>query len=206
MIRVPARADLASEADPLADLGDPEPARRDLRRQAREIHHDPVAAEPVRTDPHVEAGRVRAELTQGERVVGTAQFEGTELMTVANLHKMEVMVDVNENDIIRVSMGDTAIIDVDSYTHTGQTFKGVVTNIANTANQKVSPDAVTEFEVRILIMNESYEKLRREQSTVTPFRPGMTATADIVVKKLENVLLVPNAALRFTPPLEKKSS
>ena len=86
----------------------------------------------------------------GERVVGTAQMTGTEMLRIADLTKMEARVDVNENDIIRVNIGDTANIDVDSYSHTGKLFKGVVTNIANTANDKTSPDAVTEFEVRRL--------------------------------------------------------
>jgi len=142
----------------------------------------------------------------GERVVGTAQMTGTEMMRIADLSKMEARVDVNENDIIRVSMGDTAIIDVDSYTHTGQTFKGVVTNIANTANQKVSPDAVTEFEVRILIMDESYRKLREEQKTVTPFRPGMTASVDIITEQKENILTVPLAAVTTRDPERKKEA
>jgi HlyD family secretion protein len=136
----------------------------------------------------------------GERVVGTAQMAGTEMMRIADLSKMEARVDVNENDIIRVSMADTAIIDVDSYSHTGQTFKGVVTNIANTANEKLSPDAVTEFEVRILILNESYEQLMEEQATVTPFRPGMTASVDIITDIKENILTVPLAAVTTRDP------
>jgi HlyD family secretion protein len=105
----------------------------------------------------------------GERVVGTAQMTGTEMLRIADLTKMEARVDVNENDIIRVSVGDTADIDVDSYSHTGKKFKGVVTNIANTANDKTSPDAVTEFEVRIRILNSSYEDLVKEQNMVSPF-------------------------------------
>jgi HlyD family secretion protein len=92
---------------------------------------------------------------KGERVVGTSQMAGTEMLRIADLNRMEVRVDVNENDIIRVSEGDTAAIDVDAYSHTGREFLGVVTQIANTANDKASPDAVTEFEVRIRILNES---------------------------------------------------
>src|SRR5690606_20089661 len=83
---------------------------------------------------------------KGERVVGTSQMAGTEMLRIADLNKMEVRVDVNENDIIRVTIGDTAIIDVDAYSHTKKLFKGVVTQIANTANDKLSQDAVTEFE------------------------------------------------------------
>lgn len=83
---------------------------------------------------------------KGERVVGTATMAGTEMLRIADLNVMEVRVDVNENDIVRVSVGDTAIIDVDSYASTNKEFKGVVTLIANTAKDKVSADAITEFE------------------------------------------------------------
>lgn len=131
---------------------------------------------------------------QGERVVGTSQMAGTEMLRIANLNKMEVRVDVNENDIIRVSLGDTAIIDVDSYSHMNRNFKGVVTSIANTANAKASPDAVTEFEVKVRILNSSYEDLVKE-GMKTPFRPGMTASVEIITNKAENVLSVPLAAV-----------
>lgn len=131
---------------------------------------------------------------QGERVVGTSQMAGTELLRIANLNKMEVRVDVNENDIIRVGLGDTAIVDVDSYAHMKRKFKGVVTSIANTANTKASPDAVTEFEVKVRILNNSYEDLVKE-GMKTPFRPGMTASVEIITNKAENVLSVPLAAV-----------
>src|SRR5690606_25618193 len=91
----------------------------------------------------------------GARVVGTAQMAGTEMMRLADLNKMDVRVDVNENDIVRISLGDTSIIDVDSYTYSGKKFTGVVTAIAHSANEKATPDAVTEFEVRIRILNKS---------------------------------------------------
>jgi HlyD family secretion protein len=132
----------------------------------------------------------------GERVVGTAQMAGTELLRIADLSKMEARVDVNENDIIRLELGDTAIVDVDAYAHTGKKFKGVVTNIANTANDKTSPDAVTEFEVRILLLNESYNDLMtEEQAARSPFRPGMTASVDIITEVADNVLSVPLSAV-----------
>jgi HlyD family secretion protein len=140
----------------------------------------------------------------GERVVGTAQMTGTEMLRIADLTKMEARVDVNENDIIRVSVGDTAEIDVDSYTHTGKLFKGIVTNIANTANDKTSPDAVTEFEVRIRILNSSYEELLEEQGTVSPFRPGMTASVDITTEVKNGVLTIPLSAVTTRNPNEKK--
>jgi HlyD family secretion protein len=131
---------------------------------------------------------------KGERVVGTSQMAGTEMLRIADLNRMEVRVDVNENDIIRVSVGDTATIDVDAYSHTGREFEGVVTQIANTANDKASPDAVTEFEVRIRILNESYQDLI-EETARSPFRPGMTASVDIKTNKKSGILTVPLAAV-----------
>jgi HlyD family secretion protein len=131
---------------------------------------------------------------KGERVVGTAQMAGTEMLTIADLSKMEVRVDVNENDIIRLSMGDTTIIDVDSYSSTGKKFKGIVTSIANTANTKASADAVTEFKVKIRILNSSYDDLVAE-GTKYPFRPGMTASVEIITTSKDNVLSVPLSAV-----------
>jgi len=131
---------------------------------------------------------------KGERVVGTSQMAGTEMLRIADLNRMEVRVDVNENDIIRVSVGDTAIIDVDAYSHTGKEFTGVVTQIANTAKDKLSEDAVTEFEVRIRILNESYQDLI-EKTSQSPFRPGMTASVDIMTNRKDEILTVPLAAV-----------
>ncbi len=140
----------------------------------------------------------------GERVVGTSQMAGTEMLRIANLNNMEVRINVNENDIVRVSLGDTANIDVDSYSLTGKKFKGIVTQIANTANgsggtlaaASAATDAVTEFEVRIRILPESYRDLiDRKAKKVYPFKPGMTATVDIITEKKEKVLSVPIAAV-----------
>ncbi len=131
---------------------------------------------------------------KGERVVGTATMAGTEMLRIADLHVMEVRVNVNENDIVRVSVGDTAIIDVDAYASINKEFKGLVTLIANTAKDKVSADAITEFEVRILILDSSYEDLVKTGNRF-PFRPGMTASADIITTRKENVLSVPLAAV-----------
>ena len=131
---------------------------------------------------------------KGERVVGTSQMAGTEMLRIADLNRMEVRVDVNENDIIRVSVGDTAIIDVDAYSYTGKKFSGVVTQIANTAKDKISEDAVTEFEVRIRILNESYADLLEEKAR-SPFRPGMTASVDVITTKKKDILTVPLSAV-----------
>jgi len=142
----------------------------------------------------------------GERVVGTSQMAGTELMRIANLQNMEVRVNVNENDIVRVNLGDTADIEVDSYTTAGRKFKGVVTEIANTANglasssgtaaASLSTDAVTEFEVKVKILNNSYSDLLAEKDKKGyPFKPGMTASVEIITDRKNGVLAVPIAAV-----------
>jgi HlyD family secretion protein len=141
----------------------------------------------------------------GERVVGTATMSGTEMLRIADLNKMEVRVNVNENDIVRVSVGDTAIIDVDSYSNTKKEFKGLVTLIANTAKDKLSADAITEFEVRILILSSSYQDLVKEGNRF-PFRPGMTASVDIITTRKENVLSVPLASVTTRNPKKDKGS
>ncbi|MDX5340453.1 MAG: efflux RND transporter periplasmic adaptor subunit [Cyclobacteriaceae bacterium] len=127
---------------------------------------------------------------KGERVVGTQQMAGTEMMTIADLSKMEVRVDVNENDIVRLSLGDTTIIDVDAYSATGKKFKGIVTSIANTANTKASADAVTEFKVKIRILNSSYQDLVQAGNKY-PFRPGMTASVEIMTTSKNDALAIP---------------
>jgi HlyD family secretion protein len=139
---------------------------------------------------------------KGERVVGTATMSGTEMLRIADLNTMEVRVNVNENDIVRVAVGDTALIDVDAYSNINKEFKGVVTLIANTAKDKVSADAITEFEVRILILRSSYEDLIKE-GTKFPFRPGMTASVDIITTRKSNVLSVPLASVTTRNPNEE---
>ncbi len=127
---------------------------------------------------------------KGERVVGTAQMEGTEIMRLANLNEMEVSVDVNENDIVRVHNGDTSLIEVDAYLD--RKFKGIVTEIANSANTTgVTADQVTNFTVKIRILQESYQDLILANKNVAPFRPGMSATVDVQTKKVGSVISVP---------------
>jgi len=129
----------------------------------------------------------------GERVVGTMQMAGTEMLRIADLNYMEVVVNVNENDIVRVHMGDTSNIDVDAYPN--QTFKGIVTSIANSSTTTssvttVSSDQVSNYEVKIRILPESYKNLV-DNNNLYPFRPGMSATVDIKTKTEINVLAVP---------------
>jgi HlyD family secretion protein len=119
---------------------------------------------------------------------------GTEMLRIADLNKMEVRVNVNENDIVRAHLGDSVIIDVDAYQNINKQFKGIVTNIANTAKDKASADAITEFEVRIVVLRSSYEDLIK-QGNKFPFRPGMTASVDILTTRKANVLSVPLAAV-----------
>jgi len=126
----------------------------------------------------------------GERVLGTQQMAGTELLRVANLNNMEVEVDVNENDIVKIKIGDEANVEVDAYLK--KKFKGVVTSISNSASTTLTSDQVTNFKVKVRILKESYQDLLDGQpKTYSPFRPGMTATVDIITKTKSNVLAVP---------------
>ncbi len=138
----------------------------------------------------------RLSIEKGERVTGASQFSsGTEIMRIANLERMVVNVEVNENDIVRVSMFDTCIIEVDAYlTHK---FKGIVTEIATSANVVgVSADQVTNFEVKILILEDSYQDLVKAEDIIkSPFRPGMSATVDIQTETAPNIITVPIQAV-----------
>jgi HlyD family secretion protein len=126
----------------------------------------------------------------GERVLGTQQMAGTEILRVANLNNMEVEVDVNENDIVKIKVGDQARVEVDAYLK--KQFKGIVTSISNSASTALTADQVTNFKVKIRILKESYQDLLEgKPATYSPFRPGMTATVDIVTKSKTNVLAVP---------------
>lgn len=126
----------------------------------------------------------------GERVLGTQQMAGTELLRVANLNNMEVEVDVNENDIVKIKVGDEANVEVDAYLK--KQFKGVVTSISNSASSTLTADQVTNFKVKVRIVKESYmDLLEGQPATYSPFRPGMTATVDIITKTKKNVLSVP---------------
>ncbi len=130
----------------------------------------------------------------GERVVGTQQMAGTEIMRVANLTNMEVEVDVNENDIVKVNIGDSTIVEVDAYLK--KQFKGLVTEIANSADGVLTADQVTNFKVKVRIIEESYKDLLEgKDESYSPFRPGMTATVDIITNKRENVVGVPISAI-----------
>jgi len=138
----------------------------------------------------------------GERVVGTATMEGTEIMRLADLNEMEVNVDVNENDIIRVHKNDTTLIEVDAYQD--KKFKGLVTEVANSANTTgINADQVTNYTVKIRVLRESYQDLITEINPVV-FRPGMSASVEILTRKVKNALSIPiQAVTTRTDSLQK---
>ncbi|QNL49670.1 efflux RND transporter periplasmic adaptor subunit [Olivibacter sp. SDN3] len=152
---------------------------------------------------------------EGERVVGTAQMEGTEIMRIANLISMEVNVDVNESDINRVSLNNGADIEIDAFR--GRKFKGVVTEIASsssanstaasgTTNASSNTDQVTNFTVKVRILPESYDDLLKpDQPNPSPFRPGLSATVDIHTEK-DTGLAVPIQAVTTREDLSKSDS
>lgn len=128
----------------------------------------------------------------GERVAGTNLMAGTEILRIADLSRMEAQVEVNENDIVKVKMNDTAYIEVDAYLD--EKFKGVVTEIANSAKTTgVSADQVTNFDVKIFVLPSSYEKFT--QKGTNPFRPGMSTTVEIQTETRDNILTVPIQAV-----------
>ena len=126
---------------------------------------------------------------KGERVVGTELMSGTEMLRVADLNRMEVLTEVNENDIVRVKLYDSAYIEVDAFPD--RKFKGVVSEIANSATTTgLTTDQVTNFEVKILLLKESYQDLLSEGKP-QPFRPGMSASVDILTQSKTGILTVP---------------
>jgi HlyD family secretion protein len=135
---------------------------------------------------------------KGERVVGTAQMTGTEMLRIADMNTMEVQVDVGENDVPKVKYGDTAIIEVDAYNN--RQFKGIVTQIASSSKGAAtatiatasSAEQVTSYIVHIRILPSSYQDLIDNGTKRTfPFRPGMSASVDIQTRHVNNVLTIP---------------
>lgn len=141
----------------------------------------------------VDATVSKLSVEKGERVVGVSGMTGTEIMRLANLNEMEVSVEVNENDIIKVHKDDTAIIEVDAYMD--KKFKGIVTEIANSSNALgISVDQVTNFVVKIRMLRESYAYLVDERNPI-PFRPGMSASVDIQTRRVSNAIAIPIQAV-----------
>jgi HlyD family secretion protein len=147
----------------------------------------------------------------GERVVGTSQMAGTELLRIANLNNMEVRVNVNENDIVRVNVGDSVDIDVDAYATSNRKFKGLVYEVASSANGQTgsaavatTTDAVTEFEVKIRVLRNSYSDLLKKNNKTFPLRPGMTASVEVITDRKNGVLTVPLASVTTRDPNVKE--
>lgn len=141
----------------------------------------------------VDATVSKLSVEKGERVVGVSGMTGTEIMRLANLNEMEVSVEVNENDIIKVHKNDTALIEVDAYMD--QKFKGIVTEIANSSNATgISVDQVTNFTVKIRMLRESYGYLVNDKNMI-PFRPGMSASVDIQTRRVSKVTAIPIQAV-----------
>lgn len=140
---------------------------------------------------------------QGEKVVGTLQMSGTEMMRIADLDNLEIRVDVSENEIIRVKVGDSADIEVDAYI--GRKFKGLVAEVSSSSKGMgvlagaVSNEQSTNYVVKVKLLRSSYEYLLVENPV--PFRPGMSATVEIKTKKVSNVIAVPIQAV--TTRIEK---
>ncbi len=131
-------------------------------------------------------------IEKGERVVGTSQFAGTEIMRIANLYEMEARVDVSENDVLKVSVGDTCEIEVDAYPD--KVFKGVVYQVANSASSSsalVSTESVTNFTVKILLDQSSFVDMIDVKKKKFPFLPGMTASVNILTNHVYGVNVVP---------------
>jgi HlyD family secretion protein len=154
----------------------------------------------------VDATVSKLSVEKGERVVGVSGLTGTEILRLANLAEMEVSVEVNENDIVKVHKNDTAIIEVDAYMD--MKFKGIVTEIANSSNtQGISLDQVTNFTVKIRMLRESYQHLIDAKNLI-PFRPGMSASVDIQTRRVLRVTSIPIQAVtvRNKDSLKMRSS
>ncbi len=151
---------------------------------------------------------------KGERVVGTIQMSGTEMMTIANLSAIEAQVEVSENDIVRVHKGDSAVIEIDAFY--GKKFTGVVTEIANssttasslstTGSTSLNSDQVTNFIVKVRLNYASYKSLIKPDEPF-PFRPGMSVSVEINTSTEKNVLAVPiqSVTTRENPAFSKEA-
>jgi HlyD family secretion protein len=146
---------------------------------------------------------------KGERVVGSNMMAGTEMLRIADMSKIEIRVDVGESDIPKVHLGDSAIVTVDAYND--RKFKGIVTQIASSNNGASTQAAlantstdVTNYKVYVRLLQESYGDLLGK--AVFPFRPGMSASADIQTKTHKDVLSVPINAVTTRDKSDTTSS
>jgi HlyD family secretion protein len=200
-----------------ANLRSAEASYRSAQQGAKSAEYNVASSEASRKEIRTSLSRTtiaaptagiisKLNVEQGERVVGTMQMTGTEMMRIANFNSMEVQVEVSENDILRVSIGDTADIEVDAYLD--KKFKGVVTEMASSAAntgtgavQQLTSDQVTNFIVKIRILQDSYSALANQSM---PFRPGMSATVDINTHTEKDVITIPIQAVTTREKEEKE--
>lgn len=149
----------------------------------------------------------RLSVEKGERVVGTVQMSGTEMMRIADLNVMEVQIEVSENDIVRIENGNPANIEVDAWKN--KNFTGHVTEISNSASNlgavQMTNDQVTKFIVKVRIDSSSYSDLIKMKNS-SPFKPGMSATVEIKTYTVENTLAVPIQSVRAYNPEEENKN
>ncbi|MBP6624400.1 MAG: efflux RND transporter periplasmic adaptor subunit, partial [Chitinophagaceae bacterium] len=145
-------------------------------------------------------------IKKGERVVGTAQMAGTELLRVADMSKMKVDVEVGENDIQKVKFGDTANVEVEAYP--SRKFKGLVVQISQSSTSigalQNMTDQVTNYTVSVEIIPESYQDLLEADTRHFPFRPGMSASVEILTKHQLQILSVPINAVTTREDIEEE--
>lgn len=145
----------------------------------------------------------------GDRILGTSQMAGTEIMRISNLTSMEVNVDVNENDINRVSLGDSATVEVDAFA--GKKFRGLVTEIASSSTAvgtaTTSIDQVTNFSVKVRLLAESYNSVKGGAKDLpSPFRPGLSATVDIESETVKGMAVPIQAVFTDTKSDDNKGT
>lgn len=145
-------------------------------------------------------------IKKGERVVGTSQFQGTEIMRIATFDEMEAQIEISETDVLKLTVGDSAIVELDAYLD--RKFEGIVTRVSSSAKSTnlISNDQTANFTVYIKLLPNSYNDLIAN-GKIFPFKPGMSASADIKTNSLDNILLVPIQSVTTredTISLEKK--
>lgn len=148
----------------------------------------------------------RQNIKLGERVVGTIQMQGTEMFRIADLSRMQVLVEINENDIVHLRIGDSAHVEVDAYEE--MIFRGTVTEIAYSAStSELGTDQITSFEVKVELDPKSYvnnpELMRGRKANQSPFRPGMSAQVEIYTEQEANQLTIPIQAVTVRKPRDE---
>ena len=150
-------------------------------------------------------GRITKQLVEvGERVVGTQQMKGTDMFHIGDLSEMELHVSVIENDVVRLSLYDSAEISVESFPR--HKIKGVVTYVAHSAIAKTNPEAVTEYKVKIQLLRSSYRSLVQETGKETPLLPGMSASVEISTEVRDNVLSISISSVTVKRDLDRRDN